>query len=184
MRGAICGMTAPGDPYLAAGLAWKDGEVSHANNGILGEVFNAVMASLAFVTDDIREIVKKAMDMIPKDSEYYSVISFAYDCCLRYEDWEDALRACEEKYHRYNWIHARSSIVFTVQLLHKLIYFSEINGCIYLSKQMILRHHFLQTHKFHLIPIFCVSYHHFLLPDSIIPYFFLSTTKRLKPLLN
>ncbi len=106
MRGAICGMTAPGDPYLAAGLAWKDGEVSHANNGILGEVFNAVMASLAFVTDDIREIVKKAMDMIPKDSEYYSVISFAYDCCLRYEDWEDALRACEEKYHRYNWIHA------------------------------------------------------------------------------
>ena len=44
--------------------------------------------------------------MIPKDSEYYSVISFAYDCCLRYEDWEDALRACEEKYHRYNWIHA------------------------------------------------------------------------------
>ena len=47
MRAGICGMAAPGDPYMAARLAWRDGEVSHANNGILGEVFNAVMTSLA-----------------------------------------------------------------------------------------------------------------------------------------
>ena len=106
MRAGVCGMAAPGDARLAAELAWKDGEVSHANNGILGEVFNAVMTSLAFVTDDVKEIVKKAINLIPKDSEYYSVISFAYDCCLRYERWQDALHACEEKYHRYNWIHA------------------------------------------------------------------------------
>lgn len=37
MRGAICGMVAPGNPELAAKLAWYDGEVSHANNGILVE---------------------------------------------------------------------------------------------------------------------------------------------------
>ena len=106
MRAGICGMAAPGDPYLAARLAFIDGEVSHANNGILGEVFNSIMTSLAFVTDDVKEIVKKAMEMIPRDSEYYSVISFAYDCCFRYDRWQDALHACEEKYHRYNWIHA------------------------------------------------------------------------------
>lgn len=106
MRAGVCGMVSPGDVRLAAELAWKDGEVSHANNGILGEVFNAVMTSLAFVADDIKEIVKKAINLIPEDSEYYSVISFAYDCCLRYERWQDALHACEEKYHRYNWIHA------------------------------------------------------------------------------
>lgn len=106
MRGAICGMVAPGNPKLAAELAWKDGEVSHINNGILGEVFNAVMASLAFVMDDVKEIVKTAISMIPKDSEYYSVISFAYDCCLKYSDWKDALAECEKKYIKYNWIHA------------------------------------------------------------------------------
>lgn len=106
MRGGICGMAAPGNPYMAARLAWRDGEVSHANNGILGEVFNAIMTSLAFSKKDVREVVKLAMDMIPKDSEYYSVISFAYDCCFRYENWQDALGACQEKYKKYNWIHA------------------------------------------------------------------------------
>lgn len=106
MRGAICGMVAPGNPRLAAELAWKDGEVSHINNGILGEIFNAVMASLAFVCDDVKEVVKTAIDLIPKDSEYYSVVSFAYDACMKHKDWHDALAECEQKYIKYNWIHA------------------------------------------------------------------------------
>lgn len=106
MRGAICGMVAPGNPGLAAELAWRDGEVSHINNGILGEVFNAVMVSLAFVNDDVKDIVKEAISMIPVDSEYYSVVKFAYDCCLKYNDWHEALTECERKYIKYNWIHA------------------------------------------------------------------------------
>lgn len=106
MRGAICGMVAPGNPKLAAELAWKDGEVSHINNGILGEIFNAVMISLSFVCEDTKEIVKTAISLIPSDSEYHSVVSFAYNCCLKYEDWHDALSQCEKKYIKYNWIHA------------------------------------------------------------------------------
>lgn len=106
MRGGICGMVAPGNPRLAAKLAWEDGQVSHINNGILGEVFNAVMTSLAFVEDDVKEIVKSAISMIPSDSEYYSVIKFAYDSCLKHDNWQDAHKECSEKYIKYNWIHA------------------------------------------------------------------------------
>ncbi|MEF2653427.1 MAG: ADP-ribosylglycohydrolase family protein [Blautia sp.] len=106
MRAGICGMVAPGNPYLAAELAWKDGEVSHAANGILGEVFNAVMTSMAFVESDIKTIVKNAISMIPEDSEYYSVVSFAWKCCEEQKTWEEALLLCQEKYKRYNWIHA------------------------------------------------------------------------------
>lgn len=106
MRAGVCGMAAPGDPKMAAMLAWTDGEVSHANNGILGEVFNAMMTSMAFVEPDIKVIVKKCIDLIPADSEYYSVISYAYECCQKYEDWHDALKDCCEKYKKYNWIHA------------------------------------------------------------------------------
>lgn len=105
MRGAICGMVAPGNPKLAAKLAWYDGEVSHANNGILGEVFNAVMISLAYVKDDVKDIVKSAIDIIPKDSEYYSVVKFALDKCQEHDNFKDALKECEEKYIKYNWIH-------------------------------------------------------------------------------
>jgi len=106
MRGAICGMVAPGDAHMAAKLAWKDGEVSHYNNGILGEILNAVMISMAFVMDDVKELVKYAINLIPDDSEYYSVVRFAYDSCLKHSDWHDALAECEQKYIKYNWIHA------------------------------------------------------------------------------
>lgn len=110
MRGAVCGMVAPGNPRLAAELAWKDGEISHANNGIIGEVFSAIMVSLAYICDDVKEIVKLTIDSIPKDSEYYSVVQFAYDQCVKYDDWHDALRECEQKYIKYNWIHAYPNI--------------------------------------------------------------------------
>ncbi len=110
MRGAVCGMVAPGNPRLAAELAWKDGEISHANNGIIGEVFSAIMVSLAYICDDVKEIVKLTIDSIPKDSEYYSVVQFAYDQCVKYDNWHDALRECEQKYIKYNWIHAYPNI--------------------------------------------------------------------------
>ena len=106
MRGGICGMVAPGDARMAAKLAWSDGEISHANNGILGEVFNAVLTSLAFTCEDIHTVIKTAISVIPADSEYYSVIRFAQECCLTYEDWHDSLAVCRKRFRRYNWIHA------------------------------------------------------------------------------
>ena len=106
MRAGICGMVSPGDPYLAARLAFTDGEVSHANNGIIGEVFNAVMTSMAFVEKDIRSILERAILLVPHDSQYRSVLDFAFDCCKKYEDWHQALSDCEKKYERYNWIHS------------------------------------------------------------------------------
>ncbi len=106
MRGGICGMVAPGNPRLASRLAWEDGQVSHINNGILGEIFNAVMTSLAFVESDVKKIVEASISMIPYDSEYYSVIKFAYDSCLKHKNWQDAHKECREKYIKYNWIHA------------------------------------------------------------------------------
>lgn len=110
MKGGICGMAAPGDVRTAACLAWKDGEVAHANNGILGEVFNAVMTSLAFVEPDIHAVVLRAAELIPKDSEYYSVVQFALEQCRSCDSWQDALHACEEKYKKYNWIHAYPNV--------------------------------------------------------------------------
>lgn len=105
MRGSVCGMVAPGEPALAAKLAWTDGTVSHVNNGVLGEVFNAILVSLAFVEQDVRTLLKKTIDMMPARSEYYSVVKFAWDACERHGEWEPAWRECEERYQRYNWIH-------------------------------------------------------------------------------
>ncbi len=106
MRGAICGMVAPGDPRQAAKLAWEDGIVSHFNNGVLGEIFNAVLVALSFTCSDVRELLEKSMILIPKDSEYYGVISYAFERCQEEENWEKAWEACEKRFEKYNWIHA------------------------------------------------------------------------------
>lgn len=106
MRGAICGMVAPGNPCLAANLAWIDGEISHHNSGIIGEVFNAVMTSLAFVEEDIKTILEKAINMLPKDSEYYYVVDYALSKCKESKDFESALISCEKEFEKYNLVHA------------------------------------------------------------------------------
>lgn len=118
MRGAICGMVAPGNPEEAARLAWIDGVISHHNNGVIGEIFNAVLVSLAFVENDVKVILDKTISMIPKDSEYYSVIDFAYSQCKSNDDWKDAWKACEEKFKMYNWIHAYPNAAAEVVALY------------------------------------------------------------------
>lgn len=106
MRGAVCGMVVPGNAREAARLAWLDGSISHASNGILGEVFNAVLTARAFITQDMRTLVEEVVDMMPGDAEYTSVVRFALDQCQRTDEWEIAWQSCEEKYQMYNWIHA------------------------------------------------------------------------------
>jgi ADP-ribosylglycohydrolase len=105
MRGAVCGQVAPGNPREAARLAWLDGVISHTGNGALGEVFNALLVSLAFIERDMRSCLDRAIGLIPADSEYYSVIHFARQQAES-ADFAAAWAACEERFKQYNWIHA------------------------------------------------------------------------------
>jgi hypothetical protein len=96
---------APGNPREAARLAWLDGLVSHTENGVLGEVFNALLVSLAFIESDMRRCLDRAIGLIPTESEYYSVIGFARQQAEG-GDFAAAWAACEERFKQYNWIHA------------------------------------------------------------------------------
>ena len=111
---AICGALAPANPRMAAELAWRDGCVSHHNNGILAEVFNALIVSMAYVETDMQVILDKAMRMIPRDSEFYSVLAFACQACGQSRDYRQAWELCEEKYKEYNWVHAYPNLAAEV----------------------------------------------------------------------
>ena len=117
MRGAICGMVAPGNPKEAARLAWLDAVISHDNNGALGEMFNAILASLAFIQHDVKELLRSTLSYIPNDSEYFNFASFAFDACQRHEQWIDAWRECEPQFKKYNWIHAYPNIMAEIVAL-------------------------------------------------------------------
>ncbi|WP_077598308.1 ADP-ribosylglycohydrolase family protein [Olsenella urininfantis] len=106
MRGAICGQIYPGNPFMAAQAAFHDGEISHCHNGILGEVFNALLCSMAFYERDVRKLVEDAIALIPSDSQYHHVVSLALEQCRANDSWLDAWRPCEKELERYNWVHA------------------------------------------------------------------------------
>ena len=105
MRGVICGMAAPGNAKLAAELAWKDGEVSHISNGIIGEVFNAMLAAMAYERTDMRAMLVEVIDGLPAEAEYTQIVRFALDQCQKNTDWRPAWTACEEQVMTFNWIH-------------------------------------------------------------------------------
>lgn len=106
MRGAVCGMIAPGDYKKAAYYAFMDGIVSHHNNGVLGEVFNALLVAGSYVEKDNKKLLKEVIELIPHQSEYYGVIKFAYNACNDSKTWQKAWEKCRKRFETYNWIHA------------------------------------------------------------------------------
>ena len=114
MRTLIHGMVSPGNPEMAAKLAIYDGVVSHSNSGILGGMFNSVMVSLAFVINDMKDVIKKTISYIPNDSEFFDVVNYAYNLCQKYSSWQEAWKVASEKYRYYNWIHSYPNAVAEV----------------------------------------------------------------------
>ena len=105
MRGTICGMVAPGRAREAARLAYLDAEISAAGNGILGEVFNAVLAARAFVEPDTEQLLLSIVALFPPDTEYGAVLDFSLEACRSSPDWRSAWARCDARYNEYNWIH-------------------------------------------------------------------------------
>jgi len=106
MRGMVCGMLAPGDPMEAARLAHTDAVVSHARNGVYGEIYSAVITSLAFVIEDPRAIVVQGARYIPAKSEYAVKLAFCLDVLRSSADADAAWPRLDKHFERYNWIHA------------------------------------------------------------------------------
>lgn len=95
IRGDYFGYINPGNPKLAAEMAWRDASISHVKNGIYGEMFVAAMLAWAAVSQDMEEVIEKGLEQIPARSRLYESV-----CKVRkvYSEGMD------EK-HCFAWIH-------------------------------------------------------------------------------
>ncbi len=117
MRGMICGMLAPGWPMEAARLAHIDGVVSHAANGVYGEMYAAVLSSLAYVRSDPRALLEEAAKFLPQRSEYAAVVAGCLETVRANSDPAQAWRVLDERFEQYNWIHAYPNIAADILAL-------------------------------------------------------------------
>jgi len=117
MRGMVCGLVAPAWPMEAARLAHIDGVVSHAENGVYGEMYAAVLTALAFTVNEPRALLREAARFIPKRSEYAAVLSKCFNTVEHSESAEAAWEILDQYFERYNWIHAYPNIAAVITAL-------------------------------------------------------------------
>jgi hypothetical protein len=114
MRGMICGMLAPGRPLEAVRLAYLDGVVSHAANGVYGGMYAAALTALAYVRDDPRVVAVEAAGYVPQGSEYASVLRECLDMVTRESEVSSVLAWAGQRFEQYNWIHAYPNMAVDV----------------------------------------------------------------------
>jgi ADP-ribosylglycohydrolase len=117
MRGMICGLLAPSWPMESARLAHLDGVVSHDSNGVYGEIYAAVLTSLAFVRKDIHEILVEGFEYLPRKSQYADVVRFCLATVQAQSDPTRAWKILDKQYEQYNWIDAHPNIAAVIYSL-------------------------------------------------------------------
>ena len=120
IRGDYFGYINPGDPALAAEMAWRDASISHVKNGIYGEMFVAAMLACAAVTDNIVDIIRGGLAEIPAKSRLYEgveAILTRYESGVSKEDAFAYIHSIYDDKDPHDWCHTISNALIVVAAL-------------------------------------------------------------------
>jgi hypothetical protein len=95
------GIMAPGMPNTSAEISDKIGHIMNYGDGWYGGVYVGAMYSLAFVRDDIDQVVKEALNVIPKESQYHQAMTDVIRWHQQYpDDWKQTWLEVQRKWGR------------------------------------------------------------------------------------
>lgn len=115
IRSEIWAVICAGMPDLAAYYAYHDASVDHAGGeGVYGEIFFAVLESLAFVETDKFKLIDAALSYLPKDSEVRLAVELLLDCYHKGLSWVEARQRIIDQFAGDNFTYAPVNIAFTL----------------------------------------------------------------------
>ena len=120
IRGDYFGYINPGNPELAAEMAWRDASISHVKNGIYGEMLISAMIAIAAVNSDIKDIIYGGLAQIPATSRLYEEITkliAKYDAGVSKEDAFADIVAEWDDDDEHDWCHTISNALIVVASL-------------------------------------------------------------------
>ncbi|MEM7019586.1 MAG: ADP-ribosylglycohydrolase family protein [Pseudomonadota bacterium] len=101
IRADAYGYAAPGNPALAAHMAFKDSSMTHVRNGVYGTMYIAAAIATAATVKEPLEVHRIALQYIPQQSRLAEAVSFAIEQTSAASDWEDAYWRINERYSKF-----------------------------------------------------------------------------------
>ncbi|MBQ8404151.1 MAG: ADP-ribosylglycohydrolase family protein [Clostridia bacterium] len=120
IRGDYFGYINPGNPELAAEMAWRDASISHTKNGIYGEMFVAAMLAVAAVNNNIRDIIYGGLAEIPATSRLYEAVMKLiekYDGGATTEEMFAYIHSIYNDEDGFDWCHTISNALVVIASL-------------------------------------------------------------------
>lgn len=108
IRGDYYGYINPGNPELAAEMAFRDASISHTKNGIYGEMFAAAMIACAAVCDDTEDIIYGGLAQIPYTSRLYEAVDGIvkdYKNGTKEQECFEKIHKQWDEYSEHGWCH-------------------------------------------------------------------------------
>ena len=120
IRGDYFGYINPGNPQLAAEMAWRDASISHTKNGIYGEMFVAAMLAAAAAATNMEDIILGGLAQIPSTSRLYEDVLSVLNGFNQGISKEDCFKMIHQKYNEYTshgWCHTISNAMIVAACL-------------------------------------------------------------------
>jgi ADP-ribosylglycohydrolase len=105
IRADFWGYINPGNPELAAEMAFRDAVISHTANGIYGAMWAAACVAAAFSFDDLRGVIRAGLAEIPDECRLAEAVRDTMAWTDRASGWQEAWNMVNERYGAYHNVH-------------------------------------------------------------------------------